>query len=279
MVASGMWASERERQAKSARRSIERRSLPVDGVPEAELLPLLQLVHELRSPLAAIQSCLDMVLQGYTANNAPLQDDLLARARDRAAAMLDQVNDLMRLGAVRYSLYQRRVQPVQLADVVTRLAPEMRVRARWRGIDLHVEAPDKLPCVQGTYQDMEHLVSNLVSNAIKYTKPGGWVAIRLREEGSTVVGAVADSGVGIPPEDMPRIFEEFYRSEAAKEMDAHGTGLGLAIVRRIVEVYGGTIEVTSRVGLGSTFTFRFPKLPSTGACAPPVGHSAPEPAR
>ncbi|MBC7234447.1 MAG: hypothetical protein H5T69_01290 [Chloroflexi bacterium] len=247
---------------RSGIKTVERRAqgaaLPVDKLPAKELLPLLQLAHELRSPLAAIQGCLDMILQGYTANNRKLEDDLLLRARDRAAAMLAQVNDFLRLGAVRYSEFQRRIQPVQFLEILARLVPEMRVRARWRGVDLHIELPEALPCVMGTYEDMEHLLSNLISNAIKYTEPGGCVTVRFRADDGGVVGSVADTGVGIPAEDLPKIFEEFYRGQRAKEMDATGTGLGLSIVKRVVEIYGGTLGVESVVGQGTTFTFTFP---------------------
>jgi two-component system, OmpR family, phosphate regulon sensor histidine kinase PhoR len=231
----------------------------VEAVPEWELLPLLQLVHEMRSPLAAIQSCLDIVLQGYTAGNPELMDKMVSTARNRAAAMLDQVSDFLRLGAVRYAEFKGKIQPVQLMDIVYRLIPEMRVRARWRGVDLSLEMPDCLPCVLGTYEDMEHLLSNLISNAIKYTQYGGQVTVRLWAVDGEVFGTVQDTGVGIAPEDLPRIFDEFYRSRNARQMDAHGTGLGLSIAKRVAEIYGGGIEVQSQVGEGSTFTFAFPQ--------------------
>ncbi len=232
----------------------------VEAVSEQELLPLLQLAHELRSPLAAIQSCLDMVLQGYTKDNPKLMDDLVSNARNRAAAMLDQVNDFLRLGAVRYGEFKRRVQPVQLANIVERLVPEMRVRARWRGVDLCVEIADPLPCVRATHEDMEHLLANLLSNAVKYTEAGGSVTVRLWATENEVIGSVQDTGVGIAPEDLPKIFDEFYRGQNAREMDANGTGLGLSIVKRVTELYGGRISVQSQVHQGSTFTFAFPKI-------------------
>ena len=231
----------------------------IDAIPEWELLPLLQLVHEMRSPLAAIQSCLDIVLQGYAVGNPELMDKMVSTARNRAAAMLDQVSDFLRLGAVRYAEFKGKIQPVQLLDIVHRLIPEMRVRARWRGVDLAFEMPDCLPCVLGTYEDMEHLLSNLISNAIKYTQHGGQVTFRLWTADDEVLGAIQDTGIGIALEDLPRIFDEFYRSRNARQMDAHGTGLGLSIAKRVVEMYGGGLKVQSQVGKGSIFTFAFPQ--------------------
>lgn len=241
-----------------AEEALEREVSRLRRIPKAELLPWLQLTHELRSPLAAIQNSLDMILQGYAKNDPTLQDEMLSLARDRAAGMMSRVNDFMRLGAVQHAEIERKIQPVQLLDVVRRLAPEMRVKAKWRAVEFHADLPESLPPVPGTYEDMEHLVSNLANNAIKYTEPGGTVTISLRAADDNVVGAVKDTGIGIAPEDLPRIFEEFYRSEHAKGMDAHGTGLGLAIAKRVADLYGGQLDVESELGKGSTFSFRFP---------------------
>ena len=246
-----------------AEEALEREVSRLKRIPRAELLPMLQLTHELRSPLAAIQNSLDMVLQGYAADDLKLQDEMLNLARDRAAGMMARVNDFMRLGAVQHAEIQRKVQPVQLLDVVWRLAPEMRVKAKWRAVGFHVDVPESLPSVAGTYEDMEHLVSNLINNAIKYTEPGGTVTVSLREEDDSVIGVVEDTGIGIAPEDLPRIFDEFYRSEHAKGMDADGTGLGLSIAKRVVDLYGGQLDVESQLGKGSKFSFVFPKAEIT----------------
>jgi signal transduction histidine kinase len=242
-----------------AEEALEREVNRLKRIPRAELLPMLQLTHELRSPLAAIQNSLDMVLQGYAANDPELQDEMLNLARDRAVGMMARVNDFMRLGAVQHAEIERKVQPVQLLDVVWRLAPEMRVKAKWRAVNFHVDVPESLPSVAGTYEDMEHLVSNLINNAIKYTEPGGTVTVSLREEDDSVIGVVEDTGIGIAPEDLPRIFDDFYRSQHAKGMDAHGTGLGLSIAKRVVGLYGGQLDVDSQLGGGSTFSFVFPR--------------------
>ncbi len=235
-----------------AEREVER----LKGIPKAELLPMLKLAHQQRSPLAAIQNALDMLLQGYAANDPQLQEEMLGLARDRAATMLERVNDFLRLGSVRQSEIERKLQPVQLLDVVHRLAPEQRIRARWRAVDLYLDMPDSLPPVTATYEDMEHLLSNLINNAIKYTNPGGKVTVSFREQNGHVVGTVEDTGIGIAPEDLPRIFGEFYRADSAKDM-ANGTGLGLAIVKRVVDLYDGHLHVESEPGKGSRFTFTF----------------------
>jgi signal transduction histidine kinase len=230
----------------------------LDSIPEEHLMSFLQLAHELRSPLAAVLHCLDVVLQGYTATDPALQNELLNRARERAAGMLAQVNDFLRLGAVRHEELMGNAQPVQLLDVVDKLAPEMRVRARWRAVNLNLDLPDSLPLVKATYQDMEHLLSNLMNNGIKYTNPGGSVTLLLRQIDSGVLGRVIDTGIGIAAQDLPHVFDEFYRAENARSMDNQGTGLGLAIARRVVDRCGGWIRVESELGQGSAFSFFLP---------------------
>ncbi|MBL7200579.1 MAG: Coenzyme F420 hydrogenase/dehydrogenase, beta subunit C-terminal domain [Anaerolineae bacterium] len=228
-------------------------------VPKTELLSMLQLTHELRSPLASIQSALDMLLQGYAKSDPALHDEMLGLARERAASTLDQVNDVLRLGAVQHSEIERRVRPVQLIELVKRLVPEKTVRAKWKAVDFSVQMPDSLAVVSATPEDLEHLLSNLINNAIKYTPPGGRVTVYLEEDEEKVTGTVEDTGIGIATEDVSRIFEEFYRTDAAKEMDAQGTGLGLSIAKRVVDLYGGQLGVASEVGKGSRFSFSFPK--------------------
>ena len=230
-------------------------------VPTAEMLPMLQLAHELRSPLTSTQSALDMLLQGYATTSLEMQNEMLELARGRVEAMLARINDFLRLGVVRHAEQaDDRLAHVDLADAMRKMAPEMQVRARWRAVELIIDAPESLPMIRGTHDDMGYLLGNLVGNAIKSTNPGGRVAVSLSATEDSVIGAVSDTGIGIPAEDIPRIFDEFYRAQDAKDMDAQGSGLGLAIVKRVVETYGGRLRVESTVGTGSTFSFRFPRV-------------------
>ena len=241
----------------------EREIARLRRVPRAEMLPMLQLAHELRSPLSAAQSALDMLLQGYATTSLELQNEMLILARDRVETMLTRINDFLRLGAVRREEGDSALQRVRLTQILSRLAPEMRVRARWKAVEIEFDVPESVPPVRGTVDDMEYLLSNLISNAVKYTNPGGVISVSLQERAEGVIGAVSDTGIGIPPEDLPHIFDEFYRAQQAKDMDSHGSGLGLSIVKRVVERYGGQLTVESKLGKGSTFAFVFPKLEAT----------------
>jgi two-component system phosphate regulon sensor histidine kinase PhoR len=184
---------------------------------------------------------------------------MLNLARDRAAVMLGQVNEFLRLGAIQHSESEGKAGPVQLLDVLDRLIPEKRVRAKGGAVDLAVEVPDSLSMVNVAPEDLEHLLSNLIDNAIKYTNPGGRVTVRLKEDERNVIGIVEDTGIGIAREDLSRIFDGFYRTEQAKNMGVDGTGLGLSIAKQVVDRYGGRLDVKSELGQGSRFSFAFPK--------------------
>jgi len=150
-------------------------------------------------------------------------------------------------------------EPVDIAAILRDVLDLMQVRAQDKSITLSTDVPADLPKVMATKEHVRQIWINLISNAIKYTPDGGKVHISLREEGDMVRGAVQDTGIGIAPEEQERIFEDFYRTEAAKAMAHHGTGLGLSIVKGIMERYGGRIWLTSKVGEGSTFFFELPK--------------------
>ena len=246
---------ERSATLAGAEREVEK----LKGLLKRRSAPMLQVAHELRAPIASIQNSLDVILQGYATGTTPLSDEILRLARDRAGALLALVNDLLHLGGIRQAELEKEVRSVQLVDILWRVVPEMRIKATLRGLDLRLDVPDTLPLIGATDEHMARLLSNLIDNAIKYTDPGGRVAISLKEEDLCVVGEVEDTGIGIAPQDMSRIFEEFYRAENAKEVEPYGTGLGLPIVKRVVELYGGQLHVESELGKGSKFTFTFPK--------------------
>jgi len=148
---------------------------------------------------------------------------------------------------------------VDIAEVLEGVSDLMRARAEEKDLFFSVQIEPDLPPVKANVEHMKQLWTNLISNAIKYTEPGGIVVVSLAQNPNYVVGTVRDTGIGIAPEDIPRIFDEFYRTENAKAVERQGTGLGLSIAKRIVETYGGRIWVESELGKGSKFTFVLPK--------------------
>ncbi len=215
--------------------------------------------HELKAPVAAIQSILRVLLEGYAGEVFQKQKDLIARAERRLVALLSLIRDLLALGALKGELPDAKKTDVILNGVVNRLVDAVQPEVEEKRIDLRVEVPDSLLTIKANEDDMERLLGNLLENAVKYTPYQGRVRLVLAPHDSGVRFMVSDSGIGIPPDSLPRIFEEFYRAKNAKEMGQEGTGLGLSLVKHIVDRYRGTVSVESTVQEGSTFTVNLPR--------------------
>ncbi len=216
---------------------------------------MLTVAHELRAPLTALQSFLIAIEQGYISPDQ--QREILRRAIERAQELLELVNDLLKLAAVKVEEEARQRQPLSLAEVLERVFALLKMQADEKGVTCALEIRS-CPQVYANPDQMSQLWTNLISNGIKYTPPGGQVRVTLEEQNGWAVGTVEDTGIGIAPEDQEKIFEEFYRTPQAKKMEPHGSGLGLPLVKRIVEGHGGTVEVASTLGQGSRFSFRMP---------------------
>lgn len=219
---------------------------------------MLTVAHELRAPLNALQSFLWAILKGYIPPEE--QQEVLGRAVHRVQELLDLVDDLLKLAAAKSEKGLEKREPVSLADVLEKVAPLFQKEAEAKGLAWAVEVRAR-PVVRADPDQMAQVWSNLISNAVKYTPAGGRVRVALEERDGWAIGTVEDTGIGIPPQDLERIFEEFYRTPQAKEVAPRGTGLGLPLVKQILEAHGGSITVESEVGRGSRFVFRLPVSP------------------
>lgn len=215
--------------------------------------------HELRTPLTSIRGFTETLLDGA------LEDPTVARhflqiIHDEAERLTRLINDLLSLSA----LESRRREPNRklldwqrlVGEVVSMLAP----LAQGKNLEVEVRVAEDLPPVPADRDMMGQMLINLLDNAIKYTPDGGKIKVAVWGEGDNLVLQVADTGIGIPPESLPRIFERFYRVDKARSRELGGTGLGLAIVKHIVEAHGGRIEVESRVNGGTSFTVYLPPV-------------------
>ncbi len=215
----------------------------------------LTIAHEFRAPLTALQSFLLILLKGYVAPEK--WREIIQHAFDRSQDMLDLVDGLMNLAAARQEMSLENRSRVQLGDVLEKLGPSLKTEANERGLTLTLTVRQN-PFVVVNPVHMSQLWTNLISNAIKYTPAGGSIQVSLEQDEAWAIGAVEDSGIGIRPQELPLIFHEFYRTAEAKNMGVRGTGLGLPFVKRIVEGYGGGLEVKSDIGKGSLFRFTLP---------------------
>lgn len=217
----------------------------------------LTVAHELRAPLTALQSFLVALLKGYIPPDE--QEETLQLAIERSGELLILVDDLLKLAAVKGEEEMRKREILSLADILEKVFSMLQAQADEKKIAYNLEIHQR-PLVEANPDQMTQLWTNLISNGIKYTPAGGKVRVTLGEQEGWAVGTVEDTGIGIASEDQARIFEEFYRTSQAKEMDPRGTGLGLPLVKRVLEGHGGMIEVESELGKGSRFTFRLPAV-------------------
>lgn len=223
--------------------------------------------HELRSPVSVIRSLLRTMTAGYTGTLTDLQRDLVTRVSHRADFLQTLIDDLLDLAAGKSDLglvEEREV--VALGEAVERVIKRFEVMAQGKQIRLEWRCEDGAAplTIKATNAGVDRIVTNLVSNAIKYTPQGGRVSVLLRRAENEAELQVADSGIGIPENALPHLFEEFYRAPNAKAIEKEGTGLGLAITKDLVTRYGGRLAVQSQVGQGTTFTVRLPLAQDAG---------------
>lgn len=214
--------------------------------------------HELKTPATAIQTLAE-ALQVAVGTGSPRTPELVERLGEESERLVRTVHDLLDLRRLEERGPLERV-PVDVAALCRDVATEYRGRAEAVGVELAVEAPESA-FVAGLAQDLRIAVANLVANAIQYNRPGGTVTVRLEPGDGAYLLSVADTGVGIPQQDLQRVFERFYRIDRARSRERGGTGLGLSIVRHAVERHGGSVSVTSLLGEGSTFVVRLPIEP------------------
>ena len=216
--------------------------------------------HELRSPVRVTESLLMTLGDGFVGTLTPEQTDVLKRAQRRLASLHELIDDLLDLAAGKADMAQVQPKRVDLRTIAGEVAERMRTVAEGKGLSLHYAHPEERLEVFCDPNDLERIVVNLVSNAVKYTVRGQ-VRVTLSRADSHVRLEVADTGIGIPHEALPSLFNEFYRASNAKAAGESGTGLGLAIVKLLVARYGGEISVASEEGEGTTMTVNLPLVP------------------
>ncbi len=213
--------------------------------------------HELRTPVASIHSAAETLMSGA-------KEDPKAAARfieiiDRNAIRLrDLVEDLLSLSSIESGAFRLQRAPLELRPFLQQHLKMFEGRARERRISLVVSTPDDLPPLDVDSRALEHAVSNLVDNALKYTREGDQVEISGHLLGAMVELRVTDSGPGIAQEHLSRVFERFYRVDKGRSRGVGGTGLGLSIVKHLVEAHGGSVGVESELGGGAAFWLRLP---------------------
>ncbi|MDA0218938.1 MAG: ATP-binding protein [Proteobacteria bacterium] len=233
--------------------------------------------HEIRSPLATLIGCIE-TLRGPARDDTEAQERFLEMMDDQGRRMARLVGDLLSLSRIELKEHAQPTGEVDVAAVLTRLTTSLGYEAEERRMPLELSVPGDLPPVRGDENEVEQVIYNLVSNALKYGRAGTPIMLVARlhavspvhlriARGPAISIAVTDRGEGIPAQHIPRLTERFYRVDTARSRELGGTGLGLAIVKHVLNRHRGELEVESRIGVGSTFTVWLPAVVEAGDTA------------
>jgi signal transduction histidine kinase len=231
----------------------------VSAAERAKSQYMRKVAHELRGPLGTIKTALNVALESAAEVMADRTLELVQRAEHRAGELATMTQELLSLSRARGGRASVEMTAVDLASIVRRVVGDVQGSADQAGVTLAVSIGEGSNEIMGDPEGLAELVTNLVSNGIRYTPQGGTVTLGVYDAGGTLVINATDTGIGIPEEDLPRIYDEFFRSKVAREFASDGSGLGMAIVKAVVEQHGGSITVKSTLGQGTTVRVELPR--------------------
>lgn len=214
--------------------------------------------HELRTPMTSIKGYTDLLFLGMAGGLTDAQRNFLQIIKSNADRLTALVNDILDISRIETGRLRLTIEPLDILDLIGQAIASFREQYREKGLDLEWSPPEALSLVRGDAARVTQILSNLLANAWHYTPAGGRVTVTAEERGDVVLVHVADTGIGISPDNLGRIFDRFFRVDDPVVQDAGGTGLGLSIVKMFVEMLGGEITVESELGKGSTFSFSLP---------------------
>ena len=243
---------------------------------------LANMSHELRTPLNAIMGFAEALRDGVAGAVTAEQREFAEDIHRAGAQLLQMITDILDFSKIEAGAAEVRLEPCDLGGIADEILRVAKGLARRRGVALAADVAPRPLELTADPMKLKQILYNLVSNAIKFTGPGGTMAVRGRLEKELVRIEVADTGAGIAPEDLVTVFEEFRQVDSSLTREHEGTGLGLALTRRLVELHGGEITVESEVGKGSTFVVVLLRdlVPEKGEGGPgPAAGPAAEPGR
>ncbi len=217
--------------------------------------------HELRTPLTSIKGYTALVWGGKLGPTTKEQAERLEKVNRHTDYLSSLISDLLDIARIESGRVGMTVQPIQLPLLVDMVADLLGPQLKDKDLSLKVELPSGLPPLHADEGRLQRVLVNLLSNAIRYTPQGGTITVRAKRTDAALQVEVIDTGYGIAPEDLSKLFSEFFRADNPVNRERKGTGLGLVLVKRIIEAHGGRIWVTSQLGKGSTFSFTLPWQP------------------
>jgi two-component system sensor histidine kinase/response regulator len=245
------------------RRAMERRKLVLETIAlrrEKELLreQFASIVsHELKAPLGAVQQNLFALEFELTNTLNESQKEKIGRIKIRIDDLLKLINSWLRVIRADINKLREGFTPISITDPITKALESMEQLSDRKNIEIETSIGTQLPTVDGDVLSLSEAFVNIIGNALKYSQDGTKVVVKAEEKGNEIQISIKDSGIGIPQEDLPHVFEGFYRGKSGQEA-ASGHGIGLAVSRQIVEAHNGTISVESEPGKGTIFFIRLP---------------------
>jgi signal transduction histidine kinase len=216
--------------------------------------------HELKAPLASVYNIINVILDGYLEGDAEKQKELLNRARVRIKDIIKLLNDLLIFSHLEEGTAKLEMERIDTKEILYSLIEEMDSFAEQNGIKLTWNINGRTPLIYGNPELIRRVFINVIHNAIKYSNPGNQVKITGKKENGSFLLRVKDQGIGIKKEELPKIYNIFFRGENARPIHRkEGVGLGLSLVKRIVDTHGGSIKIKSTLNKGTTAEVHFPE--------------------
>jgi len=215
--------------------------------------------HQLRSPLASIKQYFGVIREGFVGEVTDKQKEIIEKASGYVDSLLQLINDWLDMSRVEAGRIAEKFERISLAPVLSETLEVLKSQAETKKVVLKLNFGDNLPLVNGDPKCLKEAFLNLVNNGINYNREGGTVTVTVKEQGDDLAVDVSDTGIGISQENLPFIFDEFFRVKSRETQHITGTGLGLPIAKRIIEAHNGRMKVASELGKGTTFSILLPK--------------------
>jgi PAS domain S-box-containing protein len=214
--------------------------------------------HELRTPLTSVKGYVDLLMLGTAGQINDMQKNFLQVVKSNADRLNALVEDLLEISRLENGKVSLNIKTINIADLINDIVASLRTETERKRMQLTIDIQPTLPAIEADNKRIGQVLTNLISNAHKYTREQGQITVRAFQTGDLVQVDVVDTGVGIPPDELPKMFSRFFRANNALKDEVGGTGLGLSIAKSFVELHGGDMWVTSELDVGSTFSFTLP---------------------
>lgn len=255
------------RRLRDRERALEAKTVALVDAGRQKAQFMANITHELRTPLQGIMGLSDLVAKGIYGEPSDRQRQAMTDIKGSAKRLHALIDDLLQLATHDAGKLEVKVEAIVIDELVASAAASAQWLLGGKQLAVNVEVAPNLPAIRSDRTKLNQILINLLANAIKFTPDGGSVTVHARATADGIELAVADTGVGIPADALPRVFDEFYQVDGSSVREYGGVGLGLALVKRLVELLGGTVAVESQLERGSTFRVQLPRVTPGGTAA------------